>query len=234
MNKALILTILFLLSGGTAANAQQTVFNVPSADVLEKGKVYAELDAAFKFNRQTALGRFSSFVPRLVVGAGRNVEVGLNVLGNIQPGPDATTLVPTAKWKFFEDKNRGIRAIAGTNIYIPVRNRSYNVGTWSYAAVVKSFRRTRLTGGGYVASRNVFAPKATRLGGQFAIEHTLSDKAAIAADWITGRHANGYFTPGLIYKPAPSVTAYFAYSIGNEAAAKGNHFFLFELGYNFN
>ena len=73
---------------------QQTIFNVPTSDVLERGKVYAELDASFKANDQDALGKFSSFVPRMVVGVGRKVEVGLNVTGNIQPGADSTALVP--------------------------------------------------------------------------------------------------------------------------------------------
>ena len=91
-----------------------------------------------------------------------------------------------------------------------------------------------MTAGGFVASKNVFAPNVSRGGGQFAIEQTINDKVTLAADWLTGRHANGYFTPGVIYKPTPKVTAYFAYSIGNADAAKGNHYFLFELGYNFN
>lgn len=85
-----------------------------------------------------------------------------------------------------------------------------------------------------MASKNVFAPKAVRGGGQFGFEQTVGDKVTLAADWFTGRHSNGYFTPGVIYKPHPRVTAYFSYSIGNDRAAAGNHFFLFEIGYNLN
>jgi hypothetical protein len=115
-----------------------------------------------------------------------------------------------------------------------VRNRAYNFGTYSYAAVSKTINKTRLTAGGYVSSRNVFAPNAVRGGGQFGIEQTLNNKFTIAADWITGKHASGYFTPGLIYKPHPNVTTYFSYSIGNADASTGNHYFLLEAGYNFN
>jgi len=79
----------------------------------------------------------------------------------------------------------------------------------------------------------VAAANAVRAGGQFGFEQTINKKLSLAADWITGRHAAGYFTPGLIYKPHPKVTAYFSYSIGNAGAKNGNHFFLFELGYNF-
>jgi hypothetical protein len=229
------LTFLFMIFAAAAAgaHAQQTIFNVPTTDVLDPGKVYLELDASFKTNDQTALSKFSSFVPRVVVGTGHNVEVGLNLNGNIQPGDDSTTLVPTVKWKFYENKKKDIALAAGTNFYIPVRNRAYNFGSYSYVEVSKTINKTRLTAGGYVFSKNVVAPNAVRAGGQFGFEQTINKKLSLAADWITGRHASGYFTPGVIYKPHPQVTTYFSYSIGNADAKNGNHFFLFELGYNF-
>ena len=229
---AMIIVAAFWIVG--AAGAQQTIFNVPSTDILSGGKVYGELDAAFKVNDQTALNRFSSFIPRVVVGVGGNVEVGLNITGNIQPGADSTTLVPTGKWRFYQNEKSGIALIAGTDLFIPVRNRTYHLGTYSYVAISKTINKTRLTGGGYVASKNVFAPEAVRGGGQFGIEQTVSSKFSVAADWITGKHASGYFTPGFIYKPTSRLTTYWAYSIGNINASNGNHFFLFEAGYNFN
>ena len=223
-----------LLGSAVFVSAQQTIFNVPTTDVLSKGKVYFELDASFKTNDQLALRRFSSFVPRIVVGVGGNVEIGLNILGNIQPEADSTTFAPTVKWKFYENKKKDTALIAGTNFYIPARNRSYNAGAYSYLAVSKTINKTRLTAGGYVASKNVFAANAVRAGGQFGFEQTVNSKFLLAADWITGKHASGYFTPGVICKPTPKVTTYLGYSIGNAGAAKGNHFFLFEFGYNFN
>ena len=84
------------------AHGQQTIFNVPSTDVLDKGKVYAELDASLKPTDGAVVPKFSSFVPRVVVGAGSRIEIGLNVTGNIQPGADSTTLVPTIKWKPYQ------------------------------------------------------------------------------------------------------------------------------------
>lgn len=232
--KFIIRTFIFLLVFFVfEVNAQQTVFNVPTADVLDKGKVYVELDASFKTNNDDVLRKFSSFVPRVVVGAGSSVEVGLNLAGNIQPGADTTTLVPSVKWRFYQNEKKDLAIFAGNNFYIPVRNRGYKFGTYTYAAIAKTINKTRLTAGAFVFSKNVVAPNAARGGGQFAIEQTINSKLTIAADWLTGKHANGYFTPGVIYKPHPKITTYFSYSIGNADAAKGNHFFLFELGYNF-
>jgi len=223
-----------LFGSALIISAQQTIFNVPTTDVLDRGKAYVELDASFKANDQDELKKFSSFVPRVVVGVGGNVEVGLNVTGNIQPGTDATTLVPTIKWKFYQNEKKDFALIAGSNVFIPVRNRAFDVGAYSYFEGSKTINKTRLTAGAYVASKNVFAADAVRAGGQFGIEQTLNDKVSLAADWITGKHSSGYFTPGVIYKPHPKVTTYWSYSVGNANASRGNHFFLFEIGYNFN
>lgn len=224
--------LVFSLQGNVMA--QQTIFNVPSTDIMDKGKVYVELDAAFKTNDDDDVKKFSSFVPRFVVGAGGKVEIGLNVTGNIQPGADSTTLVPTVKWKVYDGKDNGWAVVVGNSLFVPVRNKSYNVGNYSYTAFSKTINKTRLTAGGYHFTDNVVAPNAQRAGGQFGFEQTINSKLTFTADWITGKHASGYFTPGFIYKPHPKVTSYFSYSIGNTNVSRGNHFFLFELGFNLN
>jgi hypothetical protein len=125
----------FLMLASNAA-AQQTIFNVPTTDVLDKGKVYAELDASLKPTDGTLVTKFSSFVPRVVIGAGRNVEVGLNITGNVQPGADSTTLAPTIKWKPYQGKDNGWAFVVGDNLYLPVRNRAYHAGNYAYAELV--------------------------------------------------------------------------------------------------
>lgn len=218
----------------TLARGQQTIFNVPTTDVLDKGKVYAELDASLKPTDGTLVPKFSSIVPRIVVGAGSRVEIGLNLTGNIQPGPDSTTLVPTIKWKPYQDEDNGWAIVVGDNLFLPVRNRAYNAGNYVYAEASKTFKSgTRVTFGGYDFTRNVVAA-ANRAGGQFGFEQPLNKKVTFAADWFTGKHGAGYFTPGMVFKLSPKVTGYTGYSIGNQSPSNGNHFFLLELGYNFN
>jgi hypothetical protein len=238
MNKFVVLRIffwgLFMLTLAASSRSQQTIFNVPSADVLDKGKVYFELDASFKPNSQDAVHKFSTFVPRLVVGIGNNVEVGLNVTGNIQPGADSTTLVPAVKWRPYHNEKNGWSIVTGANMYIPFRNRSYDAGVYLYAQASKSFKSgTRVTGGGFYCSPNVVALHAHRGGGQFGFEQTVNKYLNINADWITGKHGSGYFTPGISFRPAPKLTGYMGYSIGNGEVKHGNHFFLLELGYSF-
>ena len=217
------------------SQAQETVFNVPTTDVLDKGKVYFELDASFKTNDSTAVNKFSSFVPRLVVGAAHRIETGVNILGNIQPGPDSTIISPTIKWKVYDGKDNGWAIVLGDNVFIPVHNRAYDAGTYSYVMTQKTFNKsTRIGLGGCFFSKNVVATNANRAGGQFTFEQPLNKKVTVAVDWFTGKHSAGYFTPGVVFKVGSKVTGYAAYSIGNQNASHGNHYFLLEFGYNFN
>ncbi|MGA9772235.1 MAG: hypothetical protein WBV94_24600 [Blastocatellia bacterium] len=232
--------VVFILSCGAFmdARAQQTIFNVPSSDVLPKGRVYGELDVTWKPNdsNDNAVRRFSTFVPRIVAGVGGNVEIGLNVNGNIQPGPDATTLIPAIKWRVYNGKDNGWSVVVGDHLYLPVRNKAYDAGNYVYAQVSRAFNggRTRVTAGGYDFSHNVVASGAHRAGGQFGFEHAVNSKFTVQADWFTGKHASGYFTPGFYIKPHPKVTLYGGYSIGNADFSKGNHFFYTAIGINFN
>jgi hypothetical protein len=111
-----------------------------------------------------------------------------------------------------------------------VRNRGYNAGNYVYAEISKTFKSgTRLTAGGYDFTPNVVSV-ANRAGGQFGFEHPLNKKVTLAADWFTGKHSAGYFTPGVVFKAGPKVTGYAGYSIANQHASHGNHFFLLEVG----
>ncbi|HEY9405520.1 MAG TPA: hypothetical protein VIQ24_22915 [Pyrinomonadaceae bacterium] len=225
-----VLVLLLLGSSCSTARAQQTIFNVPSTDVLDRGDVYGELDISFK----PVEPKFSSFVPRVVFGVGGRVEVGLNVTGNVQPGADTTTIVTAVKWKPYDGGDNGWAFIVGNNLFIPVRNRSFNVGNYAYAAFSKTLAtKTRLTAGGYHFTRDVVAPGAQRAGGQFGFEQPVTGKLTVQADWFTGKHANGYFTPGVTYKPSPKLTGYFGYSLGNSNVTHGNHFFYAAVGVNF-
>src|SRR5262249_61902992 len=70
----LVLTVIALPVG---VCAQETIFNVPSADVLEAGKGYLEIDQYFR-PWETDSGRAAFFFLRGVVGVGLQVGFGVN------------------------------------------------------------------------------------------------------------------------------------------------------------
>jgi len=227
--RRLMVVFLCLIALASSVAAQETVFNVPSGDVLDRGKIYSEFDYTYRHSDS-----LHTFTPRLVAGVGKRVEVGLNINGIATSIANQATITPTIKWKAYDGGDNGWSFLVGDNFFIPVQNKSYDAGTWFYAEFVKSWKtNTRATLGGYYTSRNVFAP-FQRAGGQFAIEQALTKHVAVAGDWFTGRSSAGYVTPGLIVKLTPKLTWYMTYQLGDSGITLGNHQVLAEIGWNWN
>jgi hypothetical protein len=232
-NQLLLLTARFpafcCLLFGLSAFGQQTIFNVPVTDVLSPGKVYVELDPSWKISRPRA----ESFIPRIVVGVPGHIEVGVNFNGVLQTGPDQTVISPTAKWNLYKAGDDGLSITIGDHLYVPAgNNRSYSFGNYVYAEASFKFKTgTRVTFGGYHFSPNVVAEGAQRAGGQFGFEQGLTQKLSFSADWLTGKHALGYFTPGFAYTFNRRFSGTVGYSIGNADFSKGNHYLTGSFGY---
>lgn len=225
LQSILMLAFALLFWTGSAA-AQSTIFSMPSTDVLDKGKVGVSLIARFKTNDDEAKKKFSSFIPRVFVGIGKNVEIGANLYGNVQPGADSTTFVPTVKWRFYEHEKYKIAAVGGSNFYIPLRNKKYNFGSYTYLQMSKSFSTgTKITAGSYVFTKNVVAKNASRGGGQFGFEQRINKTFGFAAEWLTGKHSSGNLTAGFKVKFNKKAVGSFGYTVFNDKAMKGNHYF---------
>ena len=222
--------LLFLVvfpAGG--AYGQQTVFDVPSADVLDKGKIYGELDGTVR-----PVDPLATFTPRVVVGVGHQIEIGMNFDGLSAPAFDQLEISPTMKWRLWKDRTSGWCFYTGDDLFFPVRKRTYEAGNYIYAFFAKEWNHgTRIGVGGYDFTRNVVAD-ANRAGGQFTFEQRVSNRLTLAAEWYTGNTAAGYLNPGAILKLNSKLTLYAAYQIGNAGVTTGNHQFLWEVGYNFN
>lgn len=211
------------------ARGQETVFDVPSADVLDQGKVYGELDGTVR-----PVDPLATFTPRVVVGIGHQIEVGVNFDGLSAPTLGPLVISPTVKWRIWKNEASGWCFYVGDDLFFPVRERTYNAGNYSYASFAKEWAHgTRIGFGGYDFTRNVVA-NANRAGGQFTFEQRVSDRVTFAAEWYTGKQAAGYVNPGAIVKLNAKLTLYAAYQIGNAGVRTGNHQFLWEFGYNFN
>lgn len=221
-----IIALVMLLSD--RATAQQTVFNVPSGDVLDKGKVYGELDITYRSSDSNA-----GFTPRVVFGAGGRAEMGVNINGLSTKGEPQTTLTPTVKWKAYESGSNGWAFLIGDDLFVPVQNRSYSAGNYLYVQVTKTWKKkTRVTAGAYHFTRDVVA-SAQRAGGQFAVEQPIGKRVTVAADWYTGKHALGFFTPGIVIKLTPKLSWYGTYQIANRKISEDNQV-LMEIGWNLN
>lgn len=225
----ILLPLLVGLLSASQADAQETIFNLPSGDILDKGKVYGEFDFAYLWD--TSSGTYTS---RIVAGIGHRIEIGMNLNGISSPGPSQVTPTPTLKWKAYDGGKNSWAFMIGDDVFIPAQNRTYGAGNYVYAEFTKTLKsQTRLTFGAFDFTANVVST-GNKAGGQFGIEQPLGKRVTLAADWFTGNHSTGYFTPGAAIKLTPKLTAYTAYEIGNSGVTRGNHLLLLELGWIFN
>ncbi len=200
---------LFLSAVAAPLWAQQTIFNVPSADVLDKGKTYLELDV---------LGRpqdpnFALFTARGVYGFGSNIEAGVNFGGFLVPGRSVPYATPNIKWQpWHNDKLAFTTGVFG--LFYLRGSKDGDPAVLGYAeASYKLPTNTRLTAGGYWASSG-YAASDPQAGALLGFEQKINDHLNIIADWISGDNGIGYFTPG-VSVPLGAWTIYAGYSIKN-------------------
>ena len=222
--KALGLWILLLVSA-VSLQAQQTIFNVPSADVLDRGQTYLELDVTAR--PEDGVG---TATPRIVFGIGGKIELGANLGAFSTADGNVPNFAPTFKWQVYEWKDAGVSLLVGDDLVVPLRKTSFDLGNYAYAQVAKQLRRTRLTGGVYHFTAGVVRADSA-VGFQGGVEHPVSKRATLAADWYSGDHAAGFVTLGGIVKISERVSFYPAYQLGNSGVRRGNHQFLFEIGW---
>ena len=107
----------FLALVAASALAQQTVFNVPNADVLEKGKTYLEEDNLWRPQDP----HFAVFTVRGVYGFGAHIEGGVNIGGFVTPGRSTPTAIAAIKWQPVKSGNFALTAGAHGLFFCAVR-----------------------------------------------------------------------------------------------------------------
>lgn len=223
-----VLFVFAILVSGASANAQSTLFNIPSTDVVAKKKVYLEFDVLTHMESY-ANGGFTGIVPRAVVGLGKNVEIGVNVSFTRNGQPNSVEVQPNVKYQAYYNEKKGVAVSTGAILYAPVTRRSgTNTFGMLYANVSKQFKGTygpRLTGGGY-GLVNRASGTGTKGGVILGLEQPLAAKVKFVTDWYSGKNRFGYVTPGLSFATSASSALYAGYSIGN-SGRKNNALFIY-------
>ena len=213
---------LFLAS---SASAQQTIFNVPSADVLDKGKTYLEFDALWRPESR----KLAVFSGRGVYGLVPQVEVGVNFSGFVTPGRSVPIATPNIKWQPWKKDTFAVTTGVFGLFFLRGSEDGDPAGL-AYAHVAARLpTNTRLTVGGYWATSG-YAAAEPEAGALIALEQTVIPHWNVIADWFSNENGIGYFTPG-ISSTRGVWTLYAGYSIKN-GDSNGNAMLL-ELGFTF-
>jgi hypothetical protein len=222
------LSIALVAAFGNKASAQSTIFNIPSTDVVAPKKVYFEFDFISHLESHDN-GGFQTYVPRVVVGAAKGLEVGLNVASTSSAAPTVVYAQPNIKWQFYSKEDSGVAMTAGAIAYFPVKERSSN-DTFGFfygnvSKKVKGDYGPRFTVGGYGIG-GLDIDGVDKGGAMIGYEQPLSKKASFVADWFSGRNGFGYVTPGFSFALPKSSLLNIGYSIGNYGK-KNNGLFIY-------
>ncbi|OGI29400.1 MAG: hypothetical protein A2287_03345 [Candidatus Melainabacteria bacterium RIFOXYA12_FULL_32_12] len=227
VNSIILYILCLLYFGFSPVYAQQTIFNVPSAEITPKGHVLVEPE--FQFTPWKP-GRNMLNTDYLIVGVGHNTEVGLLLYNVSVPASDNITLAPGFKSVIpvFSKKypNLELKAIGGTEILVSVQGGE--VGNWSFSELNGRIPKlkTRLTGGISVGTKQIFGRNAVSFIG--GVEQPVTKHFSIQADWFSGTHSNGFFIPGFAYAFPKNTTLYVGYQIPNNSRC-GKSGFVIEL-----
>lgn len=224
------LTIVIALTAAfaTAALAQSTIFNIPSTDVVAKKKTYLEFDFVSHLESHDD-GGFQTYVPRVVVGLGKGVEVGLNVAATNSAAPTTVYAQPNIKWQFYAKEDSGTAVTVGAIAYTPLRNRDANDSFgFFYGNASKKFKGDygpRVTVGGYGLA-GYDAAGLDKGGAMVGYEQPIAKKASFVADWFSGENGFGYVTPGFSFTLPKNSLLNIGYSVGNKGK-KNNALFIY-------
>ena len=215
--------VLVLAILGALARGQETVFNVPSPDILQKGRIYLETDQYLADDAGFGLVRG-------VYGLARDVEIGVNA-GPFDHRHSSVAFVDgTVKWRPVEAASGGL--FLGNHLGANVNgDPAHDVRDYAYGAgyLVLARGGTRISAGPYYATEDYFAPEA-RWGAQLTLEQPIAavEGLTAAADWYSGSGAAA--TTGLVWTRRPW-TFYAGYGFAN--SGRDADLWTLELGVTF-
>lgn len=215
-SKLFLIFIFFCLSL-TGVSAQQTIFNVPSADVTEKGHLFLQQEAQFRGWGEDAFFNGTSYA---AVGIGHNTELTTTLFNVGAPASHNMTIgagfksaipIPGLKEKFPE---REFKFTIGSEVLFGLEGNGY--GNWTYAHLSGRVPKlnTRLTAGISYGTKQVFGTdNVSFIGG---IEQPVTKKLTLIMDWYSGsEHFSGFLIPGFSYALPKNVTLYAGYQLPN-------------------
>lgn len=222
LSLALVILVSFLV---TSAEAQSSLFSIPTADTLAKDEKYIEVDFDAHFDSYRN-GGWQSYGVLGVYGLNDRVEIGLNAyIVKAAEGFEAVELQPNVKVRAYEKEALGITVSTGAIAYFSLNDRFRDDATVStYVMVGKSFKgdwAPTLTAGAYQLLGATPDSSDSR-GFLLGIEQPVHKRVSLIADWNTGKNRFGYAAAGVGITLTERSYLYSAYYFGNEGRANNS------------
>lgn len=207
------------------ALAQQTIFDVPSADVSGKKEWFYQHQTVIR-----AWGGDRRWIQTNAFGAGVGHSLELDATWfNLDVRSRESVGSAGFKWSprlNSEESAVPLHFVAGD--MVEFRSGQPRSGNWTYAMLSAELPRshTHLTGGVSSGTRVLFGERTT--GALAGVEQHLSERFMLQADWFSGKHDLAYLIPGAVYRVSRHWMVSLGYQIPNPGAA-GFRAVVFEL-----
>ena len=208
-----------------SAWSQQTIFDVPSADVAAKHERFYQhqtVARAWNPDRRWIQTNAAGW------GIGHSLELDATWF-NLELNSPGSVGSVGFKWSprlNAEHASVPLRFVAGD--LVQARGPSPRFGNWAYAMISAELptTHTHLTGGVHTGTSILFGTKT--VGVLVGIEYHLTDRWMLQADSFSGRHDLAYLIPGVVYRATPHWMVSLGYQIPNRHSA-GFGAMVFEL-----
>ncbi len=220
-----LITVTFIISFVFAENslAQQTIFNVPSADILQKDKIFIQHESQFRTQEPQ---NFINATNYFAYGIGKNTELDATLFNLSSPASKNVSLGLGFK-SFLEIdglEEYQAKIIIGDMVLFSLQEN--NIGNWLYIepSIYFDQTKTRLTGGITYGTKQIFGEEIICFLGGF--EQKITSKLNFIGDWYSGDHAYSIFASGFSYQFPKDLTFYGGYQIPNSKKVGRNSFVL--------
>lgn len=197
-----------------SAQAQQTIFNVPSADALPKGQTFLQHESQF---RTWQPGRFISNTEYFAHGIGHNTEAAVTLFNVNAPASDNITLAVGFKKVFplLEHRFPAREFKLTVGQMLPISLQGEGVGNWSYTHISGRIPKlnTRLAAGVSTGTKQIFGRTTVNFIGTY--EQPVTKRLSLQGDWYSGTSDLGLFITGFSYKLPRNTALYGGYQIPN-------------------
>lgn len=216
-----------------AAFGQTTLFNIPTADTLQRGSWGLEGDFVTKPVSYRD-GGYQTYGYRVAYGLTNKTEIGSNFYLTYDGDKTSAQAEFSLKHNVYRNERLGVTVSGGAVAFVPLRARGTDkTSVMVYGVASKSIEPLNgltVTGGAY----HVFGGSddfGDKTGAIVGVNQPIAGRLSFVADWFSGKNRLGYASAGLNFNVTKRQYLTTGYSFGN--SGRGNNSFAAYYGITF-
>lgn len=222
-----------LMIEALSSSAQTTIFNIPTAETLQRGSWNLEADFITKPVRYRD-GGYQTYGYRVAYGLSNKTEIGSNFYYTWDGSESTGQAEFSLKRKVYQNERLGVTVSGGAVIFVPLKStRGDRTAVMVYGNAGKTIAPLNgmtVTGGVYT----IFGGSkdfGTKTGVMVGLVQPVSRRFSFVADWYSGKNRLGYSSAGLNFNITKRQYLLTGYSFGN--SGRGNNAFAAYYGLTF-